>query len=78
MNTNANKTPTFFLDVFQVCPNPRADVDVAYLYDELLETAHSLLGIVDGNIPDDSTITHAAKFLISAARAGYQTLGGAA
>jgi len=78
MNTNANKTPTFFLDVFQVCPNPRADVDVACLYDELLETAHSLLGIVDGNIPDDSTITHAAKFLISAARAGYQTLGGPA
>jgi hypothetical protein len=71
----ANKSiQSFHCDVFQTVEKIPPDVDVASLCAEMLDVAGNLLGIIDGNIPADKTISYAAKFLVDAARAGCRSL----
>jgi len=63
----------FYAGIFQVAENAPVE-DVGPMCDDLLESAYAILGIVEGSIPHDVTITSAAKFLIAAAQAGYRSL----
>ena len=65
----------FYCDMFQVAENLPQDVEVPALCDELLSHAYAILGIIDGGIPDNATLSNVARFLIDAAQAGYRAAG---